>query len=97
VLATLSVTAQADSRDQLYVTGGDPALGSWHPELGLPVASLGPGRWQRRLNLPAGADIEYSYYVRRANGSTSFERPPAAGRRRLSAKEALTRADVVSW
>jgi glucoamylase len=97
VQATLSVTARAEAGEQLYVTGGDPALGNWHPQLGLPVASLGAGRWQRRLNLPAGGDIEYTYYLRRADGSTSFERPPATGRRRLSATRALTRADVVSW
>lgn len=97
VLATLSVTARADTREQLYVTGGDPSLGNWHPELGLPVASLGAGRWQRRLNLPAGQNVEYAYYLRRADGTTSFERPPATGQRRLSASGAPSRADVVSW
>jgi glucoamylase len=97
VLAMLSVTASADIGDQLYVTGGDPALGNWHPQLGLPVASLGPGRWRRRVNLPAGQDIEYAYYLRRPDGSISFKRPPATGRRRLKTNQALTWADIVSW
>jgi glucoamylase len=99
----MNVTATTQWGQYMYVTGDAAALGSWNPNLGLPVDSASYPVWKNAINLPAGGTIQYKYYRKNADGSVTWECYPdsnnCGGNRSLAVPSSgpLPVNDTVSW
>jgi glucoamylase len=99
----IHVTATTQWGQYMYVTGDTAALGSWNPNLGLPVDSASYPVWKNAVNLAAGSTIQYKYYRKNADGSFTWECYPASkhcgGNRSLVVPSVgpIPVDDMVSW
>ena len=99
----INVTATTQWGQYMYVTGDTAALGSWNPNLGLPVDSASYPVWRNAVNLAAGSTIQYKYYRKNADGSVTWECYPSSsncsGNRSLAVPSSgpLPVNDTVSW
>lgn len=96
---TISVNANTQPGQYMYVTGNTDALGNWNTDLGLPVDSANYPVWNNTVNLPASSSIQYKYYCKNADGSVTWENLPGNGNRTLNVPASGSAAlnDVVGW
>jgi len=89
-----AVNEETEWGDRMFVTGNDPALGSWNPWEGIEMETTGTmfPNWTANATLPAGKDVEYKFVRIDSAGEVHWE---PDGNRRLQVS-AAGRAAVVS-
>jgi glucoamylase len=99
VAVTFAPTATTVVGQQVYVTGNVPALGSWRPDLAIPLDPAAYPTWRNAVALPAGAAVEYKYFRANDDGSITWERLPGGGNRSFSTPSngTATRSDAIAW
>ncbi|QCP54390.1 amylase [Trinickia violacea] len=97
VSVAISVNANTQLGQQVYVTGNAGALGNWNTDLGIPLDPATYPVWSNNVNLPVGQAIQYKYYRKNAYGSVTWEN--WSGNRQLQTPTSgnVTLNDQVSW
>ncbi|KAG6920024.1 hypothetical protein DXG01_010092 [Tephrocybe rancida] len=67
--------ANAESAENIYLTGSVDALVNWSPDNALLLSSAAYPIWSITVNLPANTAIEYKY-IRKFNGAVTWESDP---------------------
>ncbi|KAJ3553980.1 hypothetical protein NM688_g3339 [Phlebia brevispora] len=75
VPVTFNVNATTVWGENIYITGGVPALQNWSPDDALLLSAADYPIWSITVSLPAGTVIQYKY-LRKYNGSVTWESDP---------------------
>ncbi len=96
---SVNVSATTSWGQMVYVTGNVSALGNWNTNLGIPTDPATYPIWKNRVNLAAGATIQYKYYRKNDDGSVSWESIPGGGNRTMvtPASGSLVLNETVTW
>lgn len=96
---SVSVTANTQLGQYMYVAGNSAALGNWNTNLGLPVDPSSYPVWKNTVDLPASTAVQYKYYRKNADGTVTWENLPGGGNRSMTtpASGNLALSDTVSW
>lgn len=71
--ASFSVDATTVWGENIYVTGNNPALGTWNPAAALKLDPATYPVWKLGVALPAGTSFEYKYLRKDASGKVTWE------------------------
>ncbi|MET9426953.1 carbohydrate-binding module family 20 domain-containing protein [Streptomyces sp. NPDC003036] len=71
--ASFAVHATTVPGENIYVTGDQPALGSWNPAAALKLDPAAYPVWKLDVNLPAGTTFAYKYVRKDAAGNVTWE------------------------
>jgi alpha-amylase len=77
---TVTVTVNSNTTtsfgQNVYLVGSVPALGSWDPNLAVPLSSAGYPVWSATAPVPTNTPFQYKYIKKNADGSITWESDP---------------------
>lgn len=77
VPVTFNVTGTSTSPgDEIYLTGGDDELGNWSTDTAVAIGPLLDPHfptWFGMASVPAGAGVQYKFFIKKADGSIVWE------------------------
>lgn len=71
--ASFAVNATTVYGQNIFVVGGNAALGGWDPARALPLSSAAYPVWKLDVAMPAGTAFEYKYVRKDASGAVTWE------------------------